>query len=72
VSWKNLNSWLFQLILKSNSKILTKKNIALAKYCNNALSFYRNIACENRPSDEGLKERKRRAGTFPCVKPLAY
>ncbi len=59
----NLNSLLFQLILKSNSNILTKKllykkfcNIALSKYCNIALSLYRNIACENRPSDEGLKE----------------
>jgi hypothetical protein len=32
-----------------------QKNIVLSKYCNIALSFYQNIACENRPSDEGLK-----------------
>jgi hypothetical protein len=32
-----------------------KKNIALSKYCNIALSFYRNIARENCPSDEDLK-----------------
>jgi hypothetical protein len=46
------NSWLFKLILKSKSNILSKK------YCfiNIALSFYRNIACENRPSDEGLRD----------------
>jgi hypothetical protein len=32
----------------------SKKNIALSKSCNIALSFYRNIACENRLSDKGL------------------
>ncbi len=40
--------------------IFWQKNIALSKYCNSALSFYGNIACENRPSDEGLFENRNR------------
>ncbi len=31
------------------------KNVFLSYYCNVSLSFYRNIACENRSSDEGLR-----------------
>ncbi len=52
---ENLNSWIFQLILKSNSIILAK-NIALSIYCNIALSFYRNIACKNHSCDVALTD----------------
>ncbi len=54
-----LNSWLFQLILKSKSNMLTKKYcFCQKKYCfiSIEISLYRNIACENRPSDESLKD----------------
>jgi hypothetical protein len=54
---ENLNSWLFQLILKRKSNILTKK-ILLHQYW---FIFYRNIACENCPSDEGLNVTKHRS-----------
>jgi hypothetical protein len=32
-----------------------QKNIALSIYCNIGLPFYRNIACETRSFDEGLR-----------------
>jgi hypothetical protein len=41
---------------KKQQQYFDKKNIALSKYGNIALSFYRNIVCENRPSDAGLRE----------------
>ncbi len=36
--------------------LFDQRNIALSIYCNISLSFYRNIACVNRSSDEGLTQ----------------
>jgi hypothetical protein len=39
---------------EKQQQYIDQKNIALSKHCNLALSYYHNIASENRPSDEGL------------------
>ncbi len=44
--------------LKKQQQYFDKKIIFLSIYYNIALSFYRNIGCENCSSDEGLKGNK--------------
>ncbi len=45
---------LFWKDFEMQQQYFDKKVIGLSKYCFIALSFYRNIACENRSSDESL------------------